>query len=240
MEINEMLNFAKSFKFCIFNGDLQGYLNKFEKYLNYLVEENSKFNLTAIREPGEIVVKHFYDSLLLLKFYDINNKNVMDVGSGAGFPGIPLAIMCPDSKFYLIEPTTKKANFLSEIVKILELKNVIVLNQRVEDLDKNYYAFFDVGVCRGVSTMNILAELILPFVHFHGTFIPYKGNNVEKELEEAKGAIKILSGKVINIYEDILPTENKEVRSFPIIEKIGNSPHRYPRSYSIICNKPLK
>lgn len=211
-------------------------LIKFDKYYSFLSEENNKYNLTNITKYEEILEKHFFDSIVLNKFMNLDNLSILDIGSGAGFPGICLAIINPNTKFYLCEPTTKRANFLIEVSKLLELSNVVVLNKRVEDLDKKYYAFFDVVTSRAVSNLNILSELSIPFCKINGYFIPYKGSKYEEEIISSKKALKILNANLekIETYEI-----DGAIHSLLFIKKLNKTNLKYPRNYSLIKSNPL-
>lgn len=147
-----------------------------EKYMNFTLEENKKFNLTALDNKDDFIIKNVIDSLLAVKIidFDLTNKRVVDIGSGAGLPGIPLAIYYPNTKFYLLEPTTKRANFLKQVATLLDLKNVEVLNERAEILARSNFEKFDYGTARAVANINILLELAMPLLKVGGVFIAYK------------------------------------------------------------------
>ena len=147
-----------------------------EKYMNFTLEENKKFNLTALDNKDDFIIKNIIDSLLAVKIidFDLTNKRVVDIGSGAGLPGIPLAVYYPNTKFYLLEPTTKRANFLKQVVMLLGLKNVEVLNERAEILARSNFEKFDYGTARAVANINILLELAMPLLKVGGEFIAYK------------------------------------------------------------------
>ncbi len=211
-------------------------VSKFEKYRDLLLEWNEKFNLTAITDPDEIEEKHFIDSLLASKYVDFSKGRLLDIGSGAGFPGIPLAIAFPKLKVTLLESNGKKVTFLNEVKKELGLENVTVINGRAEDLKQHDY--FDFVTARAVKQLNILAELTLPFVRTHGFLVAYKGSNAEEELNEAKSALRKLNSslKFIKSYE--LPI-SKDNRKLLVISKTKPCQKKYPRNYSEIVNQPL-
>ena len=148
---------------------------KLQEYKRMVIETNEVLNLTAITDSFEFDVKHLYDSLLISDYFDYRFKNIMDLGSGAGFPGIPLAILLKDTNFYLVEPTKKRCDFLTRVKDALNLTNVTIINKRSEDLDINFRGYFDFIVTRAVSRLNILLEISLPFLKTNGYLICYKG-----------------------------------------------------------------
>ena len=210
---------------------------KFEKYFEILVTENEKYNLTAITEKDEVYLKHFYDSCYLLNYKSLENLKVLDIGSGAGFPGIPLAILCKNTQFYLCEPTTKRAKFLEMVASELGLENVIVLNKRAEELDKKYREYFDVVTSRAVSALNILMEISVPFVKTGALFIPLKGSNANEELKAAKNAMQVLTVKPIHVYE--YEIDENLCRTLIFFNKYKSTKLKYPRNYSLIKSKSL-
>ena len=213
-----------------------------EKLLDYfrLVEsENKKYNLTAIKEESDFLVRHFYDSLAITK--EINFKqhqNIMDLGTGAGFPGIPLAIYYPETNFYLVETTTKKCNFLKMVKDQLNLKNVTILNSRCEELPASYRNFFDFVVTRAVSELRIITELGVPFLKVNGQLIAYKGINYEIEIENAKNTFTILNTSLSKVRPYELSLIN-QTRYFIMLTKNKETDKKYPRNYSLIVKKPL-
>ena len=209
---------------------------KFEKYRSLLLEWNEKFNLTAITDPDEIEEKHFIDSLLASNFVDFSKGKLLDVGSGAGFPGIPLAIVFPKLKVTLLESNGKKISFLNEVKSQLGLENVVVVNGRAEELKQRDY--FDFVTARAVKQLNILAELTLPFVRVHGLLVAYKGSSGDKELEEAKSALRKLNSSVKFIKSYELPI-SKDNRKLLVISKAKPCQKKYPRNYSEIVKQPL-
>ncbi len=209
---------------------------KFELYRSLLLEWNEKFNLTAITDKDEIEEKHFLDSLYMDKFVSLENKSLLDVGSGAGFPGLVLAIAHPTLKVTLLESNKKKTTFLMEAVKSLGLDNVRVVNSRAEDFKER--ESFDIVTARAVKELNILIELCFAFVKVKGQFIAYKSNAVDEEINHAKRAFKTLEVGEISKYEYSLPT-NKDARVLLVISKIKVTKKRYPRNYSEIVKAPL-
>ena len=178
-------------------------LDAFEKYVDLLLEWNEKFNLTAITKMDEIEEKHFVDSLAMLNYFDLKNKTLLDVGTGAGFPGIALAIAVPDLKVTLLESNGKKISFLNEVVRVLNLRNVDIIQGRSEEL--NLREEFDFVTARAVKELNILLEISFHLVKVGGAFIGYKSSSINKELENAKHALKVLNIKEIKKYEYSLP-----------------------------------
>ena len=211
---------------------------KFEKFCKILKEYNEKFNLTSITDDEGIYEKHFTDSLKGEEFFPLNAE-VIEIGSGGGFPSIPNKILREDLNFTLVEATEKKCEFLSVVVKKLNLKNVRIINGRAEELgnDKNYREKFDYCIARAVARLNVLSEYCLPFVKVNGKLVAYKGNAAE-ETEEAKSAIDVLGGKITNVYEFSLPNDEGK-RNVIEIEKIKNTPSLYPRANGKIKKKPL-
>lgn len=206
-----------------------------EKYISLVLKENEKINLTAITDIGEFRVKHIEDSLKPSLVFNFNNKVIMDLGSGAGFPGIPLAINFPSSKFVLVEPITKRANFLNKVKEELDLKNVEVLNSRIEDLDKVYK--YDVIVSRAVKELRILLELSIPYLKVGGTLIAYKGPKVEEEIEESTDALNLLNAQIYQKQELNLDKKFSRVNLF--IRKLSETDKKYPRNFAQISKKPL-
>lgn len=206
--------------------------NKFFVYFNLLKEWNERINLTAIIEEDDVIEKHFLDSVV--SFNDIpTNSKVIDLGSGAGFPGIPLKIIRDDLNLTLVDSVNKKVNFLNEVIKILKLNNISAIHSRIEDLacKENYRENFDVVVSRAVSRLNVLCEYSLPFLKINGKMIAYKSTDAQNEIDEAGIAIKVLGGKFENLKS--VPFNNME-RNLVIIEKIEHTNKKYPRS----GNKP--
>ncbi len=213
-------------------------LNKFALFEDLLLEYNEKFNLTAIKDRDEILEKHFIDSLFLLKYLNFRpHSSFLDVGTGAGFPGIALAIMKSDVNFTLVESNNKKVSFLNEVRERLSLNNVTILKARIEDLT-SLREQFDYASARAVSQLNVLVELIVPFLKVKGQFIAYKGSMVEIELKQANKAIHVLDSKLIKteLYE--LPY-SKAGRSLAFIEKSKPTKKKFPRPYGEIVSKPL-
>lgn len=213
--------------------------DKFLIYYNYLVEENKKYNLTSITEKEEAYIKHFEDSLAMDKTINLSGDiKVCDVGSGAGFPGIPLKIEHSNIDLTIIEPTKKRAEFLSNIVNILNLNNVHIYNERAEDYGKKKRSEFDVVCARAVSETPILLELLAPLCKVGGRIILYKGEKGLEELDASKKALKELNLSVQNIYKYSL-SKNMGNRVLVIITKDKEINNKYPRRYAEIKHKPL-
>ena len=216
-------------------------LEKFEKYAEFLIEYNKTTNLTAIRDIEGIYLKHFYDSLLIINngVFDFKNvESVIDIGSGAGFPGMVLKIIFPHLKLTLLDSNNKKTKFLELLVEKLDLKDVQIVNDRAENFVKNNRHKFDVSVARAVSELRIISELCLPFTKVGGYFIALKGHYKE-ELEKAEATIKILNGEVVSIEEFELPIE-KAYRANIFIKLNNEVDDKYPRLYDQIIKKALK
>ena len=206
-------------------------------YANELIEWNKKFNLTAITDPEQIKVKHFEDSLAILKYLPIYDQSIIDIGTGAGFPGLPLKIACPKIKLTLIEATRKKVNFLENIVSLLNLKDVEVVWGRAEAIALDKREVFDIAVSRAVAKLNTLCEYCLPFVKIGGTFAAYKEENIEAQILEAKPAITKLGGKIKEV--DKYSLSNGACHSLVIIKKRSPTPALFPRPVGIAKTSPL-
>ena len=210
-------------------------LEKFEKYYKILVDYNKKVNLTAITEKEEVYIKHFIDSGKVVDKLD--SYSLLDVGSGGGFPAIPIKILKDDIKITMLEATGKKCDFLSYVIKELELKDIEVVNGRAEELAKldKYREKFDICTARAVARLNVLCEYCMPFVKVGGKFISLKGD-AEEEINEAKNAINILGGIVDNVNNFLLEDAKRTIIE---IKKIKNTPIKYPRGQGKERKKPL-
>lgn len=222
---------------CKENGiDLnENQLKQFEKYMELLVDWNQKMNLTAITEESEIWEKHFLDSILPFKHLDFSS--MCDVGSGAGFPGIPVKIVFPDVKMTLVEPLQKRCRFLNVVIEELGLQNIEVLNVRSEDLAKTQRACFDVVSARAVAKLSILLELCVPLVKDGGMMVALKGKNGHEELLQAQKAIDVLGVSLIE-EESCVIDEASRINLY--FKKIKTTPKMYPRAYGQIKKKPLE
>ena len=214
-------------------------LEKFELYYNELITVNQHMNLTAITEKNEVYNKHFLDSLEIVRAINLNeNANLCDVGSGAGFPSIPLAIIASNVNVTIIDALNKRINFLNDLAKKLELDNIVALHKRAEDYAKEKREYFDLVTARAVARLNVLAELCLPLTKIGGLFIAMKGQSGSEELNESLNAIKTLGGEYVKTIEFELPDEAGK-REIIVIKKIKNTPEKYPRLFSKIKEKPL-
>lgn len=212
--------------------------NNLHAYLVLVEETNKVMDLTANSEVSEIIEKNFYDSILSLSSFSYENKSLIDVGSGAGFPGMLYAIINPSLKVTLLEPMNKRANFLSRVKEELKLDNVTVECARAEDFAKKNIESFDYASARGVAKLNILLELITPMLKINGIFIALKAKMAYEEEENAKNALKILNMNRIKVEEFLLPT-NKETRINLYYQKSKKTDSKYPRNFGQIKKKPL-
>lgn len=214
-------------------------LNKFEIYFNMLIKENKKYNLTSIIEPSEVAEKHFIDSLILYnEMDDLYGKKILDIGSGAGFPGLPIKIYNPGIYLTLVDAVSKKVFFLQNIINKLKLKDVEAIQARAEEFALKHRERYDFVVSRAVAELRVLVEYALPIVKVGGFFIAAKGPNVHNELKAAENAISILGGQVQYIKEISLPL-SKEGRSIIVIKKNNETPIKYPRRTGIPKKRPL-
>lgn len=214
-------------------------ISRFEKLSELLVEQNKTMNLTAITDPEGIAVKHFADSISVLTAADFaENAKVLDVGTGAGFPGIPLLIMRPDLNLTMIDSTAKKLKYVANTVEELGL-SANVLHTRAEEAgqSKEYREIFDVVCSRAVAALNVLCEYCLPFVKVGGTFVAMKGAKAQEEIAASKAAIKTLGGKIVG--EKSFTLSDGGERTLVIIKKISQVPSKYPRVSAQIAKKPL-
>ena len=211
---------------------------KFQKYLDLLMEWNQKINLTALKTEEEIIEKHFYDSLLMAEEIKFDDQSLLDVGTGAGFPGIPLKIVFEDLFVTLLEPTLKRVNFLDIVIKELGLKKIVTINKRAEDYVKDARSYYDLVTARAVSRLNMLLELCMPLVKVDGLFLAMKGSKGEEEIQESINALKILNGEIFKIQKTKLVTDNDE-RMNIFIKKNDEINMKYPRAYGQIKKSPL-
>lgn len=215
-------------------------IEQFFKYMNLLIEWNKKINLTAIIEPKEIIIKHFVDCGTILKYIE-ETDNIIDVGTGAGFPGIPVKILKNNINITLIDSLNKRINFLSEVIKELGLEKVKIVHGRAEDLaqNKEYREKYDKVISRAVANLATLSEYDLPFIKIKGKMIAMKGYEIEEELNNAKKAIEILGGKVEKVEKfSLIDTENK--RSIILVNKLKSTPRQYPRKAGKPSKEPIK
>ena len=211
-------------------------IEQFEKYMHLLLEWNEKMNLTAITQEEEVWEKHFYDSII--PFSKLDFSNMCDIGSGAGFPGIPVKIAFPNVQMTLVEPLQKRCRFLNEVKESLGLENLEILNIRAEDLAKTKRECFDVVSARAVAKLSILLELCVPFVKKGKMMVALKGKNGHEELENAKKAIDTLGVELMS--EDTFLIDQEAMRINLYFKKVKNTPIKYPRAYGQIKKKPLE
>lgn len=214
-------------------------IEKFYTYMQELIEWNNKMNLTAITEPKEIIMKHFVDSLTILN-YTKDKDSLIDIGTGAGFPGIPLKIMNDNIKITLLDSLNKRLIFLEDIIEKLNLKNILTLHSRAEDagLNSSYREKYDVAVSRAVAPLNVLLEYMVPMVKVGGICICMKGNNGTEEIKNAQNAIKELGVKIEEIKEFKLP-DTDIIRSIIVLKKEKSTSSKFPRKAGIPVKKPL-
>ena len=215
-------------------------IKQFYDYMNLLIEWNKKINLTAIIEPKEIILKHFVDSLTISKY--INEKSTLiDVGTGAGFPGIPLKILRNDIKITLVDSLNKRIKFLDEVIEKLNLDGIKTVHGRAEEIGRNreYREKFDYATSRAVANTAILSEYLIPLVKINGKCIYMKGPDTNEELKNGKKAISVLGGNIVNKEEFELPYSDIK-RTIIIIEKVKNTPTKYPRKAGTPSKEPIE
>lgn len=208
------------------------------KYYDYLVEYNSHTNVTSITDKESVYLKHFYDSILLSQTIDFNNiENMLDIGCGAGFPGLVLKIVFPHIKLTLLDSNNKKTTFCKNLIDILNVENIEVINNRAEEFINERREHYDLVTARAVKNLPVLIELSIPFVSINGQFIAMKAD-YEEELNNSLKGINILGGEYLTTKNINLPN-NEGIRNFIIIKKIKNTDKKYPRQYNQILKKPL-
>lgn len=214
-------------------------LNQFYKYMNILIEWNKVMNLTGITDPEEIIIKHFIDSLTVLD--KVNKKDsIIDVGTGAGFPGIPIKIAFPETKVVLLDSLNKRIKFLNEVIEQLQLKDVETIHGRAEDYgkDRKHREKYDIAIARAVAPLNILLEYLMPFVKVNGKVLCMKASNSEEEIKNSKNAVKVLGGELFDTEEFCIP--NTEIKRKIIqVNKVNETNKRYPRKAGTPSKEPL-
>ena len=212
----------------------------YRQYYRYLIEINKKINLTSITAPQEVLIKHFLDSLMILTQFPLQKEKVLDVGSGAGLPGVPLKIALPELSLTLLDSLQKRINFLQQLTEHLELTQVKCLHGRAEDLARKqiWRESFDFVLARAVARLNVLTELCLPFVRVGGFFVAYKGPEGENELQEAEYAISELGGKTDVVWHYELPRQ-MGARTLIAIKKVKPTSARFPRKAGLPAKRPL-
>lgn len=214
-------------------------IKQFYDYMDLLLEWNEKMNLTAITDPEEIILKHFVDSLTIA--YDIPKEaSLVDVGTGAGFPGIPLKIYRKDIKVVLVDSLNKRINFLNEVIEKLKLEKIETIHSRAEEFGRNkkYRETFEIATSRAVANLSTLSEYLLPLVKKEGICICMKGNEIKEELEKARKAIQLLGGKEIKQKEFTLPNSDMK-RNIIILKKVEKTPAKYPRKPGTPAKEPI-
>lgn len=238
--MKELISICEKYELNISDNQCQ----QFKDYFDLLVEWNSFMNLTSITEKNEVMIKHFLDSIICSKYYDFSNKNLIDVGTGAGFPGIPLKIFNPELSVTLLDSLNKRINFLDAVIDKLSLKDIITVHSRAEDGAHNelFRENFDIAVSRAVANLSVLSEYCLPFVKIGGVFISYKSGDSEEEINLSKNSIKILGGKINKVESySIMDNVSHEIlgRSLVIIDKIDKCKNNYPRKAGTPAKNPL-
>lgn len=238
MEYFDILNTACNDVGLNFDNDKY---NKFMKYMQLIKEWNTKINLTAIVDDEAIVKKHFIDCIKIFKFNTIiKSKSIIDVGTGAGFPGIPISIFMEETEVLLLDSLNKRVNFLNEVISELNLKNISAVHGRAEDAaqNKKYREKFDISVSRAVANMSVLCEYCMPFVKEKGFFVAMKGPGVEEELSAAENAITTLGGRLMKTIS--VNIEDSDLKhNLVVISKIKRTPVNFPRKAGIISKKPI-
>lgn len=215
-------------------------IKKFEEYMDLLLEWNEKINLTAITEKDGIILKHFVDSMTVLKYID-EGSSIIDVGTGAGFPGIPISIVSDKYNVTLVDALNKRINFLNEVISELELKNIQALHGRAEEIGQNqkFREKYDYTVSRAVANLSVLVEYLLPLTKVGGRCICMKGSDIDEELEQAKFAINLLGGKIEKIDKFTLPNSDIK-RNIIVIKKEKGTPKKFPRRAGTPSKQPIK
>lgn len=216
-------------------------VQQFSQYLDLLLEWNQKINLTAITEEEEIIIKHFLDSISCITIQEIKkDSKIIDIGTGAGFPGIPIKICYPDVSLTLLDSLQKRIQFLKAVSERLGFQNIFFEHGRAEDFGKkeNFREQYDIAVARAVAPLNVLCEYCLPFIKVGGSFVCQKGRNIDEEIDKANKAIQLLGGELVEIKSISLPFSDI-VHHLIVIQKIKQTPTKFPRRAGIPTKKPL-
>jgi len=219
-------------------------IKKFSRYLELLVQWNQKINLTSLKTPREIIIKHFLDSIscikIINKYIDTEGISVIDVGAGAGFPGMPIKIICPSIRLSLLEARKKKTIFLQKLTEEMNFQQVKILNGRAETFGKSidYREKYDIAVSRAVAHLSVLSEYCIPLVRMGGLFIAQKGRSYKEETEKSLKTIRFLGGELIGVENIRIPFINQE-RYLLVIKKIKDTPSKYPRKEGLPQKRPL-
>ena len=209
-----------------------------EKFSKLLLEKNQVMNLTAITDPSQVATLHLLDSLAVLRGADFAGKTVVDVGTGAGFPGVPLAIACPGTAFTLLDSLGKRVRFLEEARDTLGLPNVVCVHGRAEEFARDHREGYDIAVSRAVANRSVLSELCLPLVKVGGVFLAMKSTGCEGEVAAAGRAVRLLGGEVRESVDYVIPTTDVTHR-LVVIAKVSPTPKKYPRAFAQIKKQPL-
>ncbi len=212
----------------------------FQQYFEFLIEWNERINLTSITKKEDVFIKHFADSIALLKFVDLSGLSIIDIGTGGGFPGVPLKIMCPECKVVLADSLSKRISFLQDLIKNLELDGIIAIHGRAEDLarEDDLREKFDIVTSRAVANLSTLSEYCLPFVEKDGLFVSYKSGNIDDEISDARNALGILGGNIEKVEKYTIPFTDYD-RSLVFIRRIKSTDMKYPRKAGTPSKKPL-
>ena len=239
MELNEFKELMKENlkKLNLELSELQ--LEQFYNYMDILIEWNKFMNLTGITEPEEVITKHFIDSLTVLDKID-KNASIIDVGTGAGFPGIPIKIAFPETKVVLLDSLNKRIKFLDEVIEKLELKEIETIHGRAEEYgrNKNHREKYDVAIARAVAPLNILLEYLMPFAKINGKCLCMKGSSSEEEIINSKNAIKILGGEILKTEDFYIPNTDIK-RRIVQVNKVKETNNKYPRKAGTPSKEPL-
>jgi len=219
-------------------------IKKFSRYLELLVQWNQKINLTSLKTPQEIIIKHFLDSISCIKvinnYIDAERINIIDIGTGAGFPGMPIKIICSSIRLSLLEARKRKTTFLEKVIKEMNFQQVKILNGRAETFGKgaDHREKYDIAISRAVARLNVLSEYCLPLVRVGGLFIAQKGRSYNQETEKSLKVVQLLGGELIGVENVIIPFINQE-RYLLVIKKIKCTPSKYPRKEGLPQKRPL-